>query len=158
MNIRPALLQLGGEEHFQAYKREFNRLYRRNAVVDVLGNQVWFDDSSCRHVCHKRDEEDRSARRERNLWSQERAEHIPWIAAALTSPQTEVRPNNHDKINRLNYLLAIEGEYYVVVAEKHSERANVVWFIMAYPIKHRDWVEYRKAGPSLYAPKKKQDE
>jgi len=158
MNIRLPLLQLGGEENYHAYEREFNRLYRHNTIVDVLGNQVWFDHSSCWHVCHKRDEEDRSARRKRDRWSQERAEHIPWIEVALASPQTEVRPNNHASQNRLNYLLAIEGEYYVVVAERNAAKPNVVWFITAYPMEHRDWVEYRKAGLALYPLKKKKNE
>ena len=156
MNSRPPLLRLGGEEHFQSYQREFNRLYLYGDVVDVLGNQVRFTRSSCWHVCRKRDEEDRSARRKREQWSQERAEHIPWIMAALTNSQTEVRPNNHDPENRLNYLLAIEGEYYVVVAER--EMPNAVRFITAYPIQQKDWVEYRKAGLALYPLKKKKDE
>ncbi len=78
--------------------------------------------------------------------------------AALTSPQTEVRRNNHDPENRLNYLLAIEGEYYVVVSERDGEKPNGVWFITAYPIMRRDWAEYRKAGLALYPLKRKKGE
>lgn len=67
MDARPLLLRLGGEDSFAAYEREFNRTYFFPEIRDVLGNRVNFQRSSCWHVCYKRDEEDRSSRRKRDL-------------------------------------------------------------------------------------------
>lgn len=160
---RPPLLQLGGREAFPEYEKEFGRLYQNQRVYDVLGSKVEFLPSSCWHVCFKRDEEDRSERRKRDLWSQERAERIPWIMSALNNPGTEVRPNDKDPINKLNYLLVVEAdpannlpqEYYLVVARWLNR--NTVSFLTAYPITWRQWKGFRDAGPALYPLKKKKD-
>ena len=39
---------------------------------------------------------------QREVWVQERAEHIPWIIATLTDPGTEMFPNDQDPYNRVN--------------------------------------------------------
>ncbi|MDQ2688538.1 MAG: hypothetical protein M3Y28_11805, partial [Armatimonadota bacterium] len=55
MGTRPSLIQLGGEENFILYQQEFQRLYQTESVMDVLGNEVEFSQSACRHVCFKGD-------------------------------------------------------------------------------------------------------
>ena len=157
---RPPLLELGGEEAFKAYEKEFGRLYQNRRVYDILGNMVIFPPSSCWHVCFKRDENDRSAKRPRNIWGQERADRIPWIMSALNDPATEIRPDK-TITNRLNYLLIVEAdpernlpqEYYCVVVEK--ERIGVVAFVTAFPVDQRNWVKRRQSGKALYPINKK---
>ena len=104
---RPPLLELGGEEEYKAYEKEFGRLYQNRRIYDVLGNQVTFDRTICRHVCTKSEEAIKSGRS--RVWVQVRAEHIPWILAALTDPGTEIRPDK-DLANRWNYLLVVEAD------------------------------------------------
>lgn len=153
---RPPLLELGGEEAFREYEKEFGRLYQHQRVYDILGKAVEFPGSSCWHVCFKRDESDRSARRNRDIWSQERANRIPWILAALNDPKTEVRPNDKDPINRLNYLFVVDAEplnnlpteYFIVVTERISR--TTVRFTTAYPITLQEWRGYKKSGAALY--------
>lgn len=153
---RPLLLKLGGEQNFSRYEREFNRMYRFGFVTDVLGNQVMFERSACWHVCFEPKEKDQYSRRRRNVWAQERAERISWIMAALTNPGTEVRPNDQDPDNRLNYLLAVdadpangwEREFFCVVAEKTE--TNIMAFITAFPIDQKYWAKCRRAGRALY--------
>lgn len=123
-----------------------------------------FPPTSCWHVCYKRDEDDRSERRRRDIWSQERAERIAWIMPALNDPRTELRPNDKDPINKVNYLLVVEPdpsahlpqEYYLVVARRISR--STLSFLTAYPITWRQWKGYRDAGPAFYPPKKKKGE
>src|SRR3954453_8330984 len=121
---RLPLLRLGGEEAFEAYRIEFDRLYRSSPVRDVLGRLVHFPPQACRHVCFKPAEEDPYSRLPRETWSQDRAERIPWILAALADPGTEVRPNIQ-RPDRYSYILVVEAdptagwpqEYFGVVAE-----------------------------------------
>jgi hypothetical protein len=156
ISIRPPLLNLGGELNFPAYEREFNRMYRFGFVTDVLGNQVVFERSACWHVCFEPKEKDQYSRRKRNVWSQERAEHISWIMAALTDAGTEVRPNDQDPDNRLNYLLDVDAdpengwarEFFCVVVEKTESKT--VAFITAFPIDQKYWAKCRRAGRTLY--------
>lgn len=163
VGTRPPLLELGGEEAFRDYEKEFGRPYQNQRIVNILGKIVEFPGSSCWHVCFKRDETDRSARRRRDIWSQERANRIPWILAALTDPKTEVRPNDKDLINRLNYLLVVDAEplnglpteYYIVVTERINK--TTVRFITAYQITLQEWRGYKKAGAALYPIKEKKD-
>ena len=158
---RPPLLELGGEEAFKAYEKEFGRMYQNKRIYDILGKLVEFPASSCWHVCFKRDEEDRSARRKRDIWSQDRASRIPWILSALNDPKTEVRPNDKDPINRINYLFVIEAdptnnlaaEYFIVVTERINE--TTVRFTTAYPITLQEWRGYKKAGAPFYPLKEK---
>ena len=153
---RPPLLQLGGEERFANYERHFNQSYRFDLITDVLGNQVVFERNACWHVCFEPKEKDHYNRRKRNAWSQMRAEHIPWIMAALTDENTEVRPNDQDPDHRLNYLLDVEAdpasglgrEYFCVVVEKTE--ASKVAFITAFPIDQKYWAKCRRAGRALY--------
>lgn len=153
---RPPLLKLGGEEAFKAYEYEFNRMYRYGFVTDVLGNEVVFERSACWHVCFEPKEKDQYSRRRRNVWSQERAERVPWIMAALADSGTEVRPNDQDPDNRLNYLLDVdadpengwEREFFCVVAEKTE--ANTVAFITGFPINQKYWAKCRQAGRALH--------
>jgi hypothetical protein len=161
---RPLLLELGGEEAFKAYEKEFGRLYQNRRVYDVLGNRVVFPPNSCWHICYKRDENDRSERRPRDIWSQERAERIPCIMSALNDPRTELRPNDKDPTNKLNYLFVVEAdplahlpqEYYLAVARRINP--TTLSFLTAYPITWREWKEFRDAGPAFYPPKKKKGE
>ncbi len=155
---RLPLLELGGEEAFKAYEKEFGRLYQNRRVYDILGNQVTFDKSVCRHVCTKAEETARSNRS--RVWVQERAEHIPWILAALTDPGTEIRLDK-DLANRWNYLLVVEAdpmhglaqEYYCVVAEKLSP--GLLTLVTAFPVDYAGWSLRRKSGKALYPIKKR---
>ncbi len=157
---RPPLLQLGGEEALKAYEKEFGQLYQNRRVYDILGNIVVFPPGSCWHICFKRDEDDRSARRPRNIWSQERAERIPWIMSALNDPRTEIRPDREIE-NRLNYLFIVEAdpehnltqEFYCVVAERDIR--GIVVLVTAFPIDQKGWANRRRAGKALYPNVKK---
>ncbi len=161
---RPPLLELGGEEAFKAYEKAFGQLYQNRRIYDVLGKMVVFPPSSCWHVCYKRDEADRSERRPRDIWSQERAGRIPWIMSALNDPGTELRPNDKDPINKVNYLLVVEAdpsatlplEYYLVVARRINP--TTLSFLTAYPISWRERKAFRDVGPAFYPPKKKKGE
>ena len=153
---RPPLLEIGGNEAFKDYEKEVGRIYQNRRLHDILGNLVEFPASSCWHVCFKRDEEDRSARRKRDIWSQDRANRIPWILSALTNPKTEVRPNDKDPINKINYLFVVEAdplnglpaEYFIVVTERINK--TTVRFTTAYPITLQEWRGYKKAGAPFY--------
>ena len=104
----PTLLSCGGHEFFAEYSRVFDELYRAQPFVDVLGRTVTFDDESCRHVCFEKDPFHRSnpaMKHTRLVWSQERAERIPWIGLALSDP-AEIRWN-HQVNNHQAYLLAV---------------------------------------------------
>ena len=155
-DTRPLLLKLGGENNFSRYEHEFNRLHRSGFVIDILGNQVVFERSACWHVCFEPKEKDQYSRRRRDVWSQDRAEHIPWIIAALTDPGTEVRPNDQDPDNRSNYLLEVsanpengfERELFCVVMEKTEEKTMA--FITGFPIDQKYWAKCRRAGRALY--------
>lgn len=152
---RPATLALGGENSFPAYQAEFIRLYASGRVVDVLGNTVRFPAGACRHVCFKPPEADPYSRSPRTVWSQERAERIPWILTALTDPHTEVRPNVQ-RPERLSYILAVAAvpdqglpqEYFGVVTERLQP--GVVEFVTAFPFDHAYWAHWRMGGAPLY--------
>ena len=152
---RPPLLKLGGQEAFKAYEKEFGGMYQNRRLYDVLGNQVIFDITVCRHICTKTEENTRS-----RVWVQERAEYIPWILTALTDPGTEIRPDK-DLANRWNYLLVVEAdptqglvqEYYCVVAEKLSQ--GLLTLVTAFPIDYRSWAMRRKSGKAFYPIKRK---
>ena len=131
----------------------------------MLGNVVIFPRSACWHVCYTPGQGNRR-KGNREIWAQERAERIEWIEAALCNSKTEVRPNDHDPDNRLNYLLIVEAapdnhkplEYYCVVAEIVDDRT--VEFVTGFPISRETFMKYRRAGRALYtvAQKKKETE
>jgi hypothetical protein len=154
---RPALLQLGGQEAFVAYRAEFDRLYRSGAVRDVLGNHVEFPTDACRHVCFKPTEEDPYGRLARDVWSQERAERIPWILVALTDPGIEVRPNPQ-RPDRLSYILVVDAEPLVGLPQEYfgavcePTRSGVVQFVTAFPMDQAYWARWRRAGRRFYPP------
>lgn len=158
---RSPLLELGGEEAFKAYEKEFGRMYQTRRIFDVLGNLITFQGEICRHVCTK-DKEDNRSNQHSRIWVQERAEHISWILPALTDPGTEIRPDK-DLANRWNYLLVVDAdpmqglpqEYYCVVAEKLSQGALTL--VTAFPIDYKGWAMRRKSGKAIY-PIKKKDE
>ena len=149
---RPPLLRLGGEEAFDAYQAEFDRLYRSGPVFDVLGRLVEFPRSACRHVCFKAPEADPYGRLPRDAWSQERAERIPWILEALSNPGTEVRPHLSDPAKQV-YLPAVDGEgcppewFFVVVARVGP---NSLEFVTAFRVPYDYWFDWRKGGPRIY--------
>jgi len=153
---RPPLLKLGGKEAFEAYEKEFGRLYQNHRVYDVLGNRILFRGHMCRHVCFKSNEENRFKQGQRESWTQERAEHIPWILAALNHPGTEVRLNNQDPDNRVNYLLDVDAdpangfkrEFFCVVAEWQDE--TTLSFISGFPIDRTYWQKCRDVPGRLY--------
>ena len=155
-STRPPLLQLGGEEAFAAYEKEFGRLYQIRRVTDVLGNVVLFRGHTCRHVCFKSDRPDYYKQGRRVVWMQERAEHIPWILAALTDPGVEVRPNDQDPDNRVNYLLDVDAdpaqglkrEFFCVVAEWIND--TTLSFVTSFPIDRDYWLKCRKVPGRLY--------
>jgi hypothetical protein len=162
---RSAILALGGEDAFAAHQAEFDRLFRSGPVVDVLRNTVRFPPNACRHVCFKPPEEDPYSQLPREVWSQERAERIPWILTALTAPGVEVRPNVQ-RPDRLSYILVVEAvpeqglpqEYYGVVTEPVGP--GEVEFVTAFPFDHAYWARWRTGGAPLYPrkaprPKKK---
>lgn len=99
---RPPLLLLGGREAFVEYEKAFRTRYQNEFVNDVQGNRILFREHMCRHACLKSTEENRYKQGQREVWVQERAEHIPWIIAFLTDPGTELFPNDQDPHNRVN--------------------------------------------------------
>ena len=153
---RPTMLCLGGEEAFEAYRKEFARLYRSGTVFDVLGRRVFFPVNAAQHVCFKTREEDPYRRLKREVWAQERAERIPWILTALQHPD-EIRPD-HKEPGRHACLLTIvsaptEGlpqEYYGVFVS--VEGLGLVTFLTAFPMDGPYWRDARRSGPRLYPP------
>ena len=153
---RPPLLQLGGEEAFAEYEKEFASRYHRQFVRDVLGNRILFRPHMCRHVCFKSTEANRYKQGQREIWVQERAEHIPWILAALADPGTETFPNDQDPYNRVNYLLEVEAdaakglnrEFFCVVTEWVDDTAAS--FITGFPVDRNYWLKCRRVSGQLY--------
>lgn len=140
--VFPSLLRLGGESQFGRYQAEFDALYHERRIVDPKGRRVSFPPDACRHVCFKDQKEDRYRRLPR-VWDQDRAERIPWIEAALTTPQ-EIRWSHQDPENQ-GYLLLIRREpdtggaweRYGAYVEPLS--AEEVRFITAYPMQQWYW-------------------
>jgi hypothetical protein len=148
---RPPLLCLGGSEAFPAYQAEFARLYDGVTILDVLGRNVSFSSAACEHVCFKADE-----RGSRRIWSQERAERIPWIRVALTQPN-EVRPSHQREKNQVHLLLleaepseGVTKEFFGVYVRPLSDTA--VEFVTAFPLDERYWQQARRGGKPLYPP------
>ena len=157
---RPPLLRLGAEEAFDAYRKEFARLYQSDSVFDVLGRLVEFPQSAARHVCFKSADEDSYRHWPREVWSQERAERIPWILCALQAP-TEIRPDQNHPDTRQVFLLTIPAdpqsaqpqERYAVYVE--TIEGNTVVFVTGFDMRETYWVDARNCGPRvLPAPKK----
>jgi hypothetical protein len=153
---RPPLLQLGGSEAFAEYEREFKLMYQNQFVNDILGNRILFRGHMCRHVCFKSTEENRYKQGQREVWIQERAEHIPWIIAVLTDPGTEMFPNDQDPYNRVNYLLEVAAdpanrlkrEFFCVVAEWIDDKSAS--FITGFPIEREYWLKCRRVAGRMY--------
>ena len=154
---RPPLLALDGEEAFAAYQAEFERLYCTQEVRDILGRRVVFPPEACAHVCFKDQRDDRYRKLSR-VWTPERAARIPWILAALLTPQ-EVRPS-HQTEGHQAFLLLVEGDPATGTA---WERFGVyveptvpgrVLFVTAFPMDRWYWDDARLKGPRLYPPPK----
>lgn len=151
---RPKLVSLGGKESFRDYQREFDRLYRSGPVLDVLGRLIEFPEGACRHVCFKSSESDCYGQGPRDTWSQERAERISWIEAALSDPATEIRPHLLDPGKQV-YLPSMDGEhgprewFFVVVVRIGAEKGE---FVTAYPVPYHYWSTWRKGGRRIYPP------
>jgi hypothetical protein len=151
----PDLLQLGGEEQFEAYRGVFNRLYDPSQpIFDPQGRVIVFDDDYCRHVCYceerfdKRRKRAEGEERVRTSWDQSRAEHILWILAALTRPS--LIAHNNQQGGNLAYLLGYpRGEtsrptrrYYASVKPTSPKRAI---FKTAYTITQEQWDQALRA-------------
>ncbi len=154
---RPPLLRLGGEEAFAAYRREFDRLYGLGPVTDVLGRRVLFPPDACAHVCFKDQRQDRYRKLPR-VWTPERAERIPWILPALTTPD-EVRPSHQTAVHQA-FLLLVEADpavgttwerFGVYVEPAGAQRVR---FVTAFPMDRSYWDAARLKGPRLYPPPK----
>ncbi len=153
---RPPLLQLGGREAFSEYEKEFRTRYQNQFVNDVLGNRILFREHMCRHICFKSTEENRYKQGQREVWVQERAEHIPWIIAALADPGTEMFPNDQDPYNRVNYLLDVAAnpalgekrEFFCVVAEWVDDKTAS--FITGFPVDRDYWLKCRRVTGRMY--------
>ncbi len=153
---RPPLLELGGQEAFAAYQKEFGRLYQNRRIYDILGKRVLFRGHMCRHVCFKSTEENRYKQGRREVWVQERAEHIPWIMAALADPGTEIRPNDQDPDNRVNYLIDVDAdpknglkrEFFCVVAEWLDN--DTLSFITGFTVDRSYWLKCREISGQFY--------
>ena len=136
----------------------FDRLYGLGPIVDPQGRSIVFEPGYGRHVCireerfEKRRMRSEGADRIRREWAQERAEHIPWIGVALTSPSLIV-PNNKVPGN-LVYLLGYpkgdfthpKRRYYVSV--KPLSRNRFV-FKTGYPISQEEWDEAVRAPKGM---------
>lgn len=152
---RLPLLLLGGEEAFDAYQAEFDRLYRTDTVLDVLGRSVEFAADRCRHICFKGEDDDPYGQSPRVHWRQARPERIGWILVALTDARTEVRPS-HRYDNCDAYLVLVHAdpanglpqERFGVFVELLS--AVRVRFRSAYPLTHQTWKLAREKGPRKY--------
>ena len=158
LKIRPPLLQLGGREAFAEYVSEFALYYPNRLIHDVLGNLILFRPHMCRHVCFKPTNENRYKQGLREIWVQERAEHIPWIRAALSDPATEMFPNDQDPYNRVNYLLSVDAdtlndlsrEFFCVVAEWVDD--TTASFITGFPVDRNYWLKCRRVPGRIYPP------
>lgn len=110
----------------------------------------------CRHVCFKSPEENRYKQGQREVWVQERAEHIPWILATLTDAGTEMFPNDQDPYNRVNYLLDVPAdpmsglrrEFFCVVAEWVDDKTAS--FITGFPVERDYWLKCRRVAGRMY--------
>lgn len=151
----PELLQLGGEEQFEAYRKVFNRLYYPpKPIFDPDGRVIVFDPDYCHHICYREERFDKrrkraeGERRVRAEWDQSRAEHILWILAALTRPSFIVHNNQQE--GNLAYLLgyprgqiARPGQrYYASVKPTAAKRAI---FKTAYTITQEQWDQALRA-------------
>lgn len=153
---RPPLLLLGGREAFVEYEKEFRTRYQNQFVNDILGNRILFREHMCRHVCFKPTEENRYKQGKREVWVQERAEHIPWIIATLSDPGTEMFPNDQDPYNRVNYLLDVPAdpanglrrEFFCVVAEWVDDKTAS--FITGFPVNRDYWLKCRRVTGRIY--------
>ncbi len=106
--VRPELWQLGGETAFAAYEEAFAALYRHEPLRDVLGRLVEFPSDACRHVCFTPEAKGKP----RTVWSQERAERLPWIQAVLICPTVEIRPSHtqHGTEGYLTRVASADGD------------------------------------------------
>ena len=110
----------------------------------------------CRHVCFKSTDNNRYKQGQREVWVQERAEHIPWIIAALSDPGTEMYPNDQDPYNRVNYLIDVGAdpengfrrEYFCVVAEWIDDKTAS--FITGFPVDRTYWQKCRRVSGRMY--------
>ena len=145
--MRLQLLKLGGYENFAEYEKKFKEIYESRTLYDVLENEVLFNDpsvngdKSCSHVCFGG-----SVGHWGNItyWSQERAERILWIEAALTSPNIKIHNDSvHEK--RRRYLLVVDAvpeenlptEFFCVIVEVKNKKT--VNFVTAYPIEAKQY-------------------
>ena len=153
---RPPLLLLGGPEAYTVYEMEFRLRYQNQFVNDVLGNRILFREHMCRHVCFKSTDNNRYKQGQREVWVQERAEHIPWIIAALSDPGTEMYPNDQDPYNRVNYLIDVQAdsvngygrEYFCVVAEWIDDKTAS--FITGFPVDRAYWQKCRRVSGRMH--------
>jgi hypothetical protein len=154
----PVLLRFEGEEALARYREFFDHLYRSRAIFDPQGRVIIFDETSCDHVCFHDDRFDKRRKlhereeKVRDHWDQERAEHIPWIEPALTTP-TFIVQNNQVRGN-LSYLLGYPrnnqirpAKRYYVSVRPMNDRGTRVKFKTAYPITQRQWDDALRAPP-----------
>jgi hypothetical protein len=160
LDKRPPLLKLGGEEAFGDYQRQFDRLYRRKTLQDVLGRTVLLrrklDD--CEHLCYVEHRDDVYKQGRRHVWSQTRAERIGWLELALMHPD-EVRPDPDP--NCQIYLLTIPADPSTGAAQERYgavvevETKTCVRLCSAYPMDESKWNKVRRSGVAVYPPRVK---
>lgn len=156
-DIPPDLLQLGGEEAFGAYQEAFDRLLQMALpIFDPRGFTIEFDEDACRHVCYAEDRFDKRRKRAereervREVWQQDRAEHLLWVLPALVRP-VEIVENNQVRDYEA-YLLGYprsnpvrpSPRYYLSVRPVGPKRRL---FKTAYPCDQRYWDNARRGQP-----------
>ncbi len=155
----PELLQLGGEEAFEAYRQVFDNIYRTTKVIfDPQGRVIIFEEDACRHVCFREERFDKRRKthageeKVREEWDQARAEHIRWIWVALTAPSLIVHNNQVE--GNLAYLLGYprgntnrpSRRYYVSVRPTSRDGKRAI-FKTAYPISQEQWDRALRGRP-----------
>lgn len=155
--MRPPFLLSGGEENFNAYQTEFDALFC-SGFNDILGNEVIFSQNRCHHICYKSEDKKWNKGR-RDQWIQARAERIPWIYAALKTP--DFIRISYGEI--WAYLLAVEQdrennlppELFVAIVNSNGVKPNrpgTVYFMTGYTITFKQWNEFKKNHPWIYPP------
>lgn len=147
-------VELGGEDQFRLYQKEFERLYPSGEIVEILGKKVKFRPTDAFHVCYKTDEDNWNGGT-RSIWSLERAHRISWVKEVLQNP-IEIHPNSVR--NRYTYLTRIQPaedkpeECFLAIIESSEEdqKKGEAYFVTAFPIDADDWGKYRTGIDQIY--------
>lgn len=170
------MLDIAGLHERAAYPRSreaFARLLIDVPIFDPRPDPVrisfhfdpdWHDaPDDCRHVCYKQDAgaPDPYKRQPRGRFRPDRAARIPWILAALTSPETRIRPSPvREDPGRESYMiwvpadpkLKLDQEAFGVFVRK-TDDPRVRAFVTAYTMDPKTADKIKNGGPLIYPAK-----